>query len=349
MRLAERATNALGAAHAVAAFASFLVFLTNGRYRTLVDRVLGLRLTPTAAAISREVSFEYLNRQLVWHAFTEFLLFLLPLVGVARWRRILGRAWRRVRNFFAAALGRRSAASDDEDDALAAGKAGELGFLPERTCAICYSDQNPAGGASEQQMLSQSAAAAGGSGVVGSAATDITNPYQAIPCGCVYCFVCLAQKIEAEEGEGWTCLRCGDTVTSCRPWDGDVIVKHQHQHGGAARPTSSGSGNGGKSVGFAATAADDDEKRSLRQVSPVPTLDEKERELAAGGTLSADVETEQSLMMMGSRALSESEEWARASRIVEESDSDSESSSNGSGDEQSEEIDEEEDEIEFEE
>ncbi|KAK0658668.1 Peroxisomal biogenesis factor 2 [Lasiodiplodia hormozganensis] len=336
VRLAERATNALSAAHAMAAFASFLVFLTNGRYRTLVDRVLGLRLTPTAAAISREVSFEYLNRQLVWHAFTEFLLFLLPLVGVARWRRILGRAWRRVRNFVATALGRRTS-GDDEDDTLG-GKAGELGFLPERTCAICYSDQNPAGGASEQQMLSQSAA--GGSGVVGSAATDITNPYQAIPCGCVYCFVCLAQKIEAEEGEGWTCLRCGDIVTSCRPWDGDVIVKQQHH--GAARPTSSGSGNGGKSVGFAA----DDEKRSLRQVSPVPTLDEKERELG-GGTLSADVETEQSLM--GSRALSESEEWARASRIVEESDSDSESSSNGSGDEQSEEIDEEEDEIEFEE
>ncbi|GME65309.1 acyl-CoA oxidase [Neofusicoccum parvum] len=327
VRLAERVSSLLATTHSAAAFASFLVFLTNGRYRTLLDRLLGLRLTPTSAAISREVSFEYLNRQLVWHAFTEFLLFLLPLVGISRWRRILSRAWRRVRAFFAGAP-----ASDDDESFV--GKAGELGFLPERTCAICYSDQNPAGGASEAQVMSQSAT--GGGGVVGSAATDITNPYQAVPCGCVYCFVCLAQKIEAEEGEGWTCLRCGDVATACKPWDGDVIVEQQPAAGGAVRPTSSGSGNGGKSVGFAALG--DDEKRSLRQVSPAPEQDDKEIEV--GGT-----STEQSLL--GSRALTESEEWARASRIVDE---DEESrTSNGSEDEQSEEIDEEEDELEFDE
>ncbi|KAK7725450.1 peroxisome assembly protein (Peroxin-2) [Botryosphaeria dothidea] len=335
VRAAERLSNAAGTAHSLAAFASFCVFLTNGRYRTLLDRALGLRLTPTSAAISREVSFEYLNRQLVWHAFTEFLLFLLPLVGVSRWRRILARAWRRTKAFFTGGAGR--GAGDDDDSFV--GKAGELGFLPERTCAICYSDQNPAGGASEQQMLSQSATG-GGSGVVGSAATDITNPYQAVPCGCVYCFVCLAQKIEAEEGEGWTCLRCGDVVTACKPWDGDVIVEQQAAGttaGAGPRPTSSGSGNGGKSVGFAALG--DDEKKSLRQISPAPTVDEKEVEVS--GTISADVGTEQSLL--GSRALTESEEWARASRIVDEESG----SSNGSEDEQSEEIDEEEEEFEY--
>ncbi|KAL1630037.1 peroxisome assembly protein (Peroxin-2) [Diplodia seriata] len=349
----ERSTDALGTAHSLAAAASFLVFLANGRYRTLADRALGLRLAPAQAGISREVSFEYLNRQLVWHAFTEFLLFLLPLVGVARWRRIVGRGWRRLRGWFAGALGRRRDGDDEDGERGKAG--GELGFLPERTCAICYGDQNPAGGASEQQVMS---GGGGGGGVVGSAATDVTNPYQATPCGCVYCFVCLAQRIEAEEGEGWTCLRCGETVKACRPWDGDVIVEqHQNQQqqqqqrgdvgGGGGRPTSSGSGNGGgKSVGFATTT--DDEKRSLRQLSPAPTLDE--REVEVGGTLSADAETEQSLL--GSRALAESEEWARASRIVEEDEDSGESvsgTSNGSEDEQSEEIDEEEDEIEFEE
>ncbi|KAL1635269.1 peroxisome assembly protein (Peroxin-2) [Diplodia intermedia] len=352
--LLERATDALGTAHSLAAAASFLVFLANGRYRTLADRALGLRLAPAQAGVSREVSFEYLNRQLVWHAFTEFLLFLLPLVGVARWRRIVARGWRGVRGWFAGALGRRGGADgDDEEGERGGGKAGELGFLPERTCAICYGDQNPAGGAaaSEQQVLS----GGGGGGVVGSAATDVTNPYQATPCGCVYCFVCLAQRIEAEEGEGWTCLRCGETVKACRPWDGDVIVEQQNQQHqqrgdvGGGRPASSGSGNGGgKSVGFATTTTTDDEKRSLRQLSPAPTLDE--REVEVGGTLSADAETEQSLL--GSRALAESEEWARASRIVEEDEDSGESvsgTSNGSEDEQSEEIDEEEDEIEFEE
>ncbi|KAK1080934.1 peroxisome assembly protein (Peroxin-2) [Friedmanniomyces endolithicus] len=87
----SRFTTLAGSAHEVAAFASFLVFLYNGRYRTLADHLLRLRLVPGSDQTSREVSFEYLNRQLVWHAFTEFLLFLLPLVGISRWRRWIAR------------------------------------------------------------------------------------------------------------------------------------------------------------------------------------------------------------------------------------------------------------------
>lgn len=62
-------------------------------------------------------------------------------------------------------------------------------------------------------------------GVVGSAQTDITNPYEAITCGCVYCFVCIAKRLEAEEGEGWVCLRCGELVKVCKPWAGDVLTE----------------------------------------------------------------------------------------------------------------------------
>ena len=61
-------------------------------------------------------------------------------------------------------------------------------------------------------------------GVIGSAQTDVTNPYETIPCGCVYCFVCIATRLEAEEGEGWMCLRCGHLVKECGPWAGDVLV-----------------------------------------------------------------------------------------------------------------------------
>jgi len=211
-RLTTLATNT----HNIAAFFSFMIFLYNGRYRTLTDRILRLRLVPSTNQTNREVSFEYLNRQLVWHAFTEFLLFLLPLVGISRWRRWLAKAWKNVgRTFTKLVAG--SSKADDEDDL----QQGELAFLPERTCAICYQDQNPAGGQSEQEVIS----AEGSSGVIGSAATDITNPYEAIPCGCIYCYVCLAQRIEAEEGEGFTCLRCGETaVKYCRPWSGDVLM-----------------------------------------------------------------------------------------------------------------------------
>lgn len=63
----------------------------------------------------------------------------------------------------------------------------------------------------------------GTSGVIGSATTDITNPYETVPCACVYCFVCIATRLEGEEGQGWACLRCGQIVKECRPWAGDVV------------------------------------------------------------------------------------------------------------------------------
>ncbi len=195
--------------HSVPAFAAFLVFLVNGRYRTLLDRVLRLRLAPPSSQVSREVSFEYLNRQLVWHAFTEFLLFLLPLVGISRWKRWLWRAWRKTKALVKSDTG-------DEDEA---GPNGELAFLPQRTCAICYQDQNPTS-TSENEIIAISSASGG---IIGSSQTDVTNPYETIACGCIYCFVCIARKLEAEEGEGWTCLRCGQLVKECRPWAGDVL------------------------------------------------------------------------------------------------------------------------------
>lgn len=49
---------------------NFLVFLYDGRYRTVVDRLLGMRLIYDKREVSRNVSFEFLNRQLVWEAFT---------------------------------------------------------------------------------------------------------------------------------------------------------------------------------------------------------------------------------------------------------------------------------------
>lgn len=219
MQLIVRLTSWLSTTHSIAAFLSFLVFLVNGRYRTLTDRLLRLRLTAPSSQISREVSFEYLNRQLVWHAFTEFLLFLLPLVGISRWRRWLGRAWRKVK------LALRSGADDSDLDDAQQEKRGPLAYLPESTCAICYQDQHPTN-TSEAEILGLNAGA-NGIGVVGSATTDIVNPYQTAPCGCIYCFICIATKLEAEEGEGWTCLRCGEIAKSCQAWKGDVLITNE--------------------------------------------------------------------------------------------------------------------------
>lgn len=267
----SRLTTLAGTAHDGAAFLSFLVFLYNGRYRTLGDRILRMRLVPATNQTSREVSFEYLNRQLVWHAFTEFLLFLLPLVGIGRWKRWVAKAWKKtVQTVRQLRHGGKAATQANGDGA----QKGELAFLPERTCAICYQDQNPTSGRSEQDVISAGA----NSGIVGSAATDVTNPYEAIPCGCVYCFVCLVQRIEAEEGEGFTCLRCGEpAVKACKPWNGDVLDAAEtgrttSESGEPTRPPSR------KSVAFADDFADEDSvfeptSEKLSAVEPMPVED----------------------------------------------------------------------------
>ncbi|EEH11060.1 peroxin 2 [Histoplasma capsulatum G186AR] len=226
VRLLSRVTNVISTTHSIAGFISFLVFLTNGRYRTLIDRILRMRLAPPSTQVSREVSFEYLNRQLVWHAFTEFLLFLLPLVGIGRWRRWVSRAWRRTISSLKAA----------DEVAVQAKSKGDLAFLPERTCPICYQEKNPTA-TSENEVLGASGALGG---IIGSAQTDVVNPYETMPCGCIYCFVCIAEKLEAEEGEGWICLRCGDLVKQCKPWSGDVLEEAMPPHSTT-----------GKNVGFA--------------------------------------------------------------------------------------------------
>jgi peroxin-2 len=63
---------------------NFLVFLYNGKYVTLINRLLGMRLVYYKPNMTRRVSFELMNRQLVWHGFTEFLLFLMPLINIER-------------------------------------------------------------------------------------------------------------------------------------------------------------------------------------------------------------------------------------------------------------------------
>lgn len=204
-----------------------------------------MRLAPPSTQVSREVSFEYLNRQLVWHAFTEFLLFLLPLVGIGRWRRWISRAWRRTMS---------SLKANDEGDEQPKGQ-GELAFLPERTCPICYQEQNPTA-TSENEVLGASGASGG---IIGSAQTDIINPYETMPCGCIYCFVCIAEKLEAEEGEGWICLRCGETVKQCKPWNGDVLEEVIPSHS-----------TGGKNVGFAAIP--DNEAEATPHVDITPAV-----------------------------------------------------------------------------
>ncbi len=149
-------------------------------------------------------------------------------------------------------------------------KSGELSILPERTCAICYQDQNSTL-TSEAEIVAASGASGG---VIGSAQTDITNPYETIPCGCTYCFVCIAGRLEAEEGEGWVCLRCGVIVKECKPWSGDVLEE-------ISRPTTNS-----KTVGFSDDSfmKDPAQEQKGTAIKPGQTANHDKREFLSANT-----------------------------------------------------------------
>nr|XP_022342050.1 peroxisome biogenesis factor 2-like [Crassostrea virginica] len=68
----------------LAAVWNFLVFLQRGVYQTLTERVLGVQATFPDRQGMRQVSFEYMTRELLWHGFSEFLFFTLPLINFQR-------------------------------------------------------------------------------------------------------------------------------------------------------------------------------------------------------------------------------------------------------------------------
>jgi len=70
---------------------NLIVFLWNGQYVSLIDRLLAIRLVYQFKTMSRQVSFEFMNRQLIWSSFSEFIMFLMPLVNLDKIKRFFSR------------------------------------------------------------------------------------------------------------------------------------------------------------------------------------------------------------------------------------------------------------------
>lgn len=104
----------LEAAYETLALLNFLAYIAGGRYDSVLHRVLRVQLRPISSAY-RAVSFEFLNRQLIWSQFREFLLVFLPLLNLPRIRQ-------RLVSY------------------LPQPESQKLNFLPRRVCAICYSE-----------------------------------------------------------------------------------------------------------------------------------------------------------------------------------------------------------------
>lgn len=81
-----------------------IAFLRWGHYRSLLERVLATRLVYDRPVMARAVSFDYLNRQLVWAQVSELFLFLLPLLDSRRAAGVL-RGWVKGRDKMVVVLG----------------------------------------------------------------------------------------------------------------------------------------------------------------------------------------------------------------------------------------------------
>jgi len=78
---------------------NLVMFLWNGQYVSVIGRVLRIRQVYQFKTMNRQVSFEFMNRQLIWSSFSELIMFLMPLVnleGVKRMMKRLMRGNRRV-------------------------------------------------------------------------------------------------------------------------------------------------------------------------------------------------------------------------------------------------------------
>ncbi|XP_060755740.1 peroxisome biogenesis factor 2 [Neoarius graeffei] len=82
LQRARQALAVVSSAVKVASLINFMLFLQSGTFPTLTERMLGVRPVFVQDQSAREINFHYVNRELLWHGFAEFLIFLLPLINV---------------------------------------------------------------------------------------------------------------------------------------------------------------------------------------------------------------------------------------------------------------------------
>ena len=154
---------------------NFTLFLVDGRYSTVSNRIFGITLAPVVTDLLRfngnNVNFEFQNRQLVWNVMTEFLVFTLPLLQLGR-----------VRAWFA----KRTRGEKPADR-------GPYAALRASECAICH-EQNV------QAAIAGSKPASSGT---------VTNAC-VTSCGHIYCYVCIATRFNMAGDHA--CLRCGNQM-----------------------------------------------------------------------------------------------------------------------------------------
>jgi peroxin-2 len=175
--------------------------------------------------MSRLISFEYLNRQLVWQELSEFLLFLLPLINVAKVKRFILNLLPRVplvaEGGSAGDIGSSSSGfggSSGQYPSAAKEWSSSSGWQQQESLQeqqLGQQDAEQQGPGSKQQQQQQEEDANLSSSSMQRKAVDVLRPigpcpicgvqevlvpFVAYPCRHLFCYYCLRSHTEADQG-----------------------------------------------------------------------------------------------------------------------------------------------------
>ncbi|XP_028290431.1 peroxisome biogenesis factor 2 isoform X2 [Gouania willdenowi] len=68
----------------LASLINFLMFLRSGRHSVLAERITDAQVVFSKPNVVRDMNYQYMVREMLWHSFAEFLIFLLPLVNTVK-------------------------------------------------------------------------------------------------------------------------------------------------------------------------------------------------------------------------------------------------------------------------
>jgi len=173
---------------------NFMVFLFNGKYRNMVDRLLQMRLTYARPLMVRHVSFDYMNRELVWNGFAEIILFLFPLINFEAIKSMLVRVFKRL---FA---GRTSSSSSSSS-----GKSGTYGKSSKNGKSNSNNNSNSSNGNNSSSTLVMEKC-----GICG--ANPIQVPFVSDSCQHQFCYYCIASSVNGDPN--YLCPICEEHVSS---------------------------------------------------------------------------------------------------------------------------------------
>ncbi|GBG27291.1 Peroxisome biosis factor 2 [Hondaea fermentalgiana] len=219
--------------YVLANLANFVLFLHNGRYRSLLDRLLQMRVVYATKEAHRPVSFEFINQQLLYDGFSDMLMCVLPLVdwtrlqrfglrsvlalfsfykrSVAPWLRFLRKRMLGLLLFIRAKIRRARRGSAISEDP----NAQEDPLLTE-AAADGEPAEDDAEADSDDPSSSLLTGPAGASACVVCAKSPACMPHET-NCGHHYCYYCLkTTQMQASEPSAFVCVRCDEPITRAK-------------------------------------------------------------------------------------------------------------------------------------